>query len=444
MKLVNIHKHFGLIACLAAATPAVAQEKALLFSDFASVQTQAEKSSSVFQVANHQRQIAQWNQQNAELDILKFRLPITAAAQNNTRLPVNFIPSEIFGGEPGTFREVNFGLQYVSNFTVAPQIDLLNLTAWEKARAAKIQATLVDVKSEIDKKTLFEALAATYYSVISYQKQAQILEKSKTVADSLFQTVSKKYAEGIIRSQDVTDARINQLSIQDQIEQVKFGYASQIAQLRILLDVPTSTPIFLEDVALEADFMTTDFVPNARYTVRQAEANYQLALSDLASLKKSYYPTVSLAFSHTGQSNSNQRFWDSNSIGFSTNFVGLRFNWQVPDWTKHISKKVAMLQTELAKTAWEHTNLQNEMQNKQTSIEKQKARAHWEKTRQIRELKESNFQKSKNQFDENILATDRLLTSFNDLVNSQLAEEVAKVTLYFKQTLIDINTTNNE
>lgn len=442
MKLVNIHKHFGLAICFAVVTPIMAQEKALLFHDFASVKTQAEKSSSVFQSADQQRKIAQWNQQSAQLDVVRFRLPVTAAAQSNTRLPVNFIPAEIFGGQAGTFREVNFGLQYVSNFTVAPQIDLLNLAAWEKVRAAKIQSTLTDVKSEMDKQVLFEALSATYYSVISYQKQQQVLEKSKVIVDSLYQTIARKYAEGIIRSQDVTDAQVNQIAIQDQIEQVKFGHASQLAQLRVLLDVPVSTPIYLEDIALEADVLTNDVEPNLFLSARLAQGNYQRALSDFAALKKSDYPTLSLVFSHTGQANSNQGFFDANGIGFSTNFVGLRLNWLVPDWSKHIAKKMAQTQTEAAKTAWNHAQLQNETQHKQAVLNKQKARAHWEKTREIRHLKERNFRNSKNQFNENILATDRLLASFNDLINSQLAEEVAKVSLYFNQSIIDINTSN--
>ena len=52
---------------------------------------------------------------------------VSGSFTDNTRLPVNILPAEILGGNPGEFREVQFGVQYNTNSTQNVDIKLLNL-----------------------------------------------------------------------------------------------------------------------------------------------------------------------------------------------------------------------------------------------------------------------------------------------------------------------------
>ncbi len=87
----------------------------------------------------------------------------------------------------------------------------------------------------------------------------------------------------------------------------------------------------------------------------------------------------------------------------------------------------------------EHTKLQNDLENKQLKIDYEKAYAQTETAKKIKELKEQNYTLTLNQFNADILSSDRLLTAFNDMLISKLNYSNALAAFLHAESVININ-----
>ena len=96
---------------------------------------------------------------------------------NNTRLPVNLFPAEVFGGEKGTFREVQSGIQYVSNGNVYVDLKLFNLAAWENLRLSKLNIEATQSDNRITLKNLQSNIAANYFNIVNLQEQLKATQQ---------------------------------------------------------------------------------------------------------------------------------------------------------------------------------------------------------------------------------------------------------------------------
>jgi hypothetical protein len=90
---------------------------------------------------------------------------------NNTQLPVNLIPSEILGGQPGTFQEVQFGVQYNTNFNTNIDVKLINPAGWESLKLSKLNISLADNNNKIALKDIYENSAVIFFNIATLQEQ---------------------------------------------------------------------------------------------------------------------------------------------------------------------------------------------------------------------------------------------------------------------------------
>ena len=164
----------------------------LQFSSVDSLYLYAENHSSTIKTGDEQSLLAKWTKLAALGNTINFRSPISASWTDNTELPVNYVPAEMFGGPAGSLRELSFGQEYVTNYAITPQIDIINLAAWTKIKSASINKELVETTNLISKKNLFESISAAYYNIVSLQNQISIVKENIEAADSIQIIVTNK------------------------------------------------------------------------------------------------------------------------------------------------------------------------------------------------------------------------------------------------------------
>ncbi len=189
----------------------VVGQSAKQFSTWNELQNWVIQNAVVMQVNAQQLQLANLTETAAWLNTLNPRVPTTASLINNTDLPVNFIPGQVFGGPEGSFREVTFGQQYISSFTAAPQLDLINVSKWQDVRVAEANTEVVKLETVMSRKRLLEEVNVMYCSIVQLQSQRDLVEKFATLSDSLAIIVGQKYQAGLLRLQYWNDAKINVL-----------------------------------------------------------------------------------------------------------------------------------------------------------------------------------------------------------------------------------------
>lgn len=411
----------------------------LNFTGLDSLLSFAERNSTTIKTGQQQSLLAKWTKVAALANTVNLKSPISFSATDNLQLPVNFLPAEAFGGPAGTFRQVTLGQEYVSNFNFNPQIDIINPYNWAKVKSATVSKEMTEVTNSINKKTLFENIAAAYYNSIALQEQIILTEKSLSASDSIQQIVKNKYSLGIVREQDVNNAQVNRLNIQDKLVQLKVMHQQQLNTLKILCDISPGTQITLQNLS-STEFVDASLKSNGSLNSHYNTLQHQFAKSELRANRMSMMPVLSVFYYQGWQHNSNDGFFDSKSTWIQSQYIGLRITVPFPpDVTKMSQSYTSKINYRIAGLNNTHTELQTELNNRSLELDYDKALSGYQTAKQIFDLKNSNFLKSMNQFKESILSTDNLLIAFNDMVNSQLNVVSAFSSAQFVKSKISIN-----
>ena len=394
-----------------------------------------------YTIKNNQQKtlLAKWQKIAAQTGIVNFKMQTNFNMTNNLKLPVTYLPAEAFGGTPGTFKEVTTGQQYMSNLNILPQIDLFNLSSWAKLKSTKIDSKLTQVTNKLTKKFLFESIAASYYNIISLQSQIETTINTLKIADSLLTNIQRKHNQGLIRLQDLNDAKVNQLTTSNQLQQLKKSLKQQKLNLKILCGIPSKSKIVINEKHDDKNIYLKNLFTNNDLKYQQSLLELDKSKSEIKRNKFLQLPVLSFAYYNAWQQNSNDAFFDNNINWTNSQYIGLRLNIPFPNINAHTQTKMAKINAKTAQQNAEHIKLQNELENKQMTLDYEKALSQFETNKQITILKEENYNLMLNQFNEGVLATDKLLIAFNDMLISRLNYNIAYANLLYNISKININ-----
>lgn len=400
----------------------------------------AEKNATVFKISNEQLALAKYQTLISKINVFNPRGNATASSTDFLELPSNFLPAEIFGGASGTFREVKFGQQYISAINITPQIDLINIQSWQKIKTSKINENLSAKTQLLIKKNLFENIAMTYYSIISIQKQIKIIELNYANNVKIEKVVINKNKEGLVRTQDVNQASVNLLQIEDKKMQLEIALQQQINALKVLCDINFMTKLNIANSETEInDFQSVEV--NSRLLTEQSNLQNELNKQEVRSYKSSFYPTLSAIGNWTYQDNSNSGFFDSNATSFQSSYIGLRLNYVFPEASKFLQKKTLKSSMQIASENAKHNELQEKNANEQLKLDFQKSIESYKINTKIVALKTDTYNKNLEIFNQNLVSIDNLLISFNDKLNAELNVVVNETNSNYLKTKININNT---
>jgi len=413
----------------------------LSFNNLDSLLKYAENSSISIKTGEQQILLAKWQKISAQAGLINFRMQTNFNLTDNIAQPVTFLPGEAFGGAPGTFKEVTTGQQYIGNFNIAPQIDIINTANWARLNSANVNSKLADINNVIAKKSLFESISANYHNIISLQEQIELTQTSLLIADTLLMNMQNKYSAGIVRQQDLNDAQINKLSLADKLEQLKLSLKQQYFSLKILCDIPETTLLTINEPTNYNQQFSLGLEVDNQLNYKSSLLKVDLASADLKTNHFMQFPTISLVFYDAWQQNSNLMFFDNNVQWLNSQYVGLKLSMPFPDVNRFTQTKTSKINKTISLQNAGHTKLQNDFNNKQLVLDYEKAYSQFITTKQIYELKAQNYQLALNQFNMDILSPDRLLIAFNDMITSRLNYSNSLANVLFIKSKIDINNT---
>jgi len=411
----------------------------LTFSNLDSLLGYATQNSVVLKNSTLQTQLSDWQKKSAKIGLVNFKMQTSFSLIDNILLPVTFLPGEAFGGAPGSFKEVTTGQPYISNLTIAPQIDIVNPANWSKLKSADINIELTEINNLITEKTHFESIAAAYYNIISLQEQINIAALNLISSDSLLLIVNGKYAQGLVRKQDLNDVTISKINLLGKAEQLKIMLAQQYLGLKILCDIPPNTELIIADkLDYESNFDLSMRTDN-QLTYKVSLLKIEQLNTDLKINKMSQLPSLSLVGYSAWQQNSSVTFFDADRDWINSQYIGLKLNIPFPDVNKYMLSKSIEINREISQMNSEHTKLSNDMNNMQMTLDYEKALSQLSTAKEVFNLKEENYKMANEQYKMGVLPTDKLLISFNDLLASQVEYSNALALLQFQKSKITIN-----
>lgn len=386
-----------------------------------------------------QTDLAALTKKTAKGNILNPRIPSTAQVINNFNQQVSFLPGPIFGQPEGTFKAVTMGQQYVSTFSIQPQIDVVNPGTIALLKSATLNEELIKEQNKWNEQTVYNQINNLYFNILLLKKQQQILEENKKTAEQIVTINQNKFKEGLLRKQELNEAESNLIAIDDKLIQLELTLKIQMETLQTYYN---QKEVFLlkEDLDHYAKEISLLESKNNIKT-KISELQYESTVQDVKVAQWSQLPILTLISSFNWQNQSNITYFDPNSNWVNYNYIGLKLSWDFPTTIQKISTIYAKkIQAEQLKNNAEQAAKENDLMNKQWVLEYEKAIQQFRSLEKIYLLKKDTFEKNKNQYDEQILPLDKLLISHNDLINSELNLASALATIgYTKYRIIIYN-----
>lgn len=385
-----------------------------------------------------QTDLAALTKKTALGNILNPRIPTTVQVLNNFDQQVSFLPGPIFGQPEGTYKAVTMGQQYVSTFSIQPQIDLINPGNIALLKSATINVELVNQQNKLNEQNIYNQINTLYFNLLYLQKQVEIFEVNKKIAEQILTINQNKYKEGIVRKQEVNEAESNLIAIEDKLNQALLNIKIQHESLRVFFNNDENFQLKEDLKYVAQDLKLVESTSNLKTSISQLQ--YQNLAQDVKVAQWSQLPVLSLISSFNWQNQSNTTYFDKNSNWVNYNYIGLKLSWDFPTTIQKLSSVYSKkIQLEQAKNNTEQAAKENETMNKQLVLEYEKAIQqviHFEK---IYQLKKDTFEKNKNQFDEEVLPLDKLLLSQNEFITSEINLASALANCGFSKYKILIN-----
>ena len=435
-KLVNIYKLWFFILLFAAGNLFGQEQKA--FATINEVLDAVKNKNHQFKTAEWQTKLADLSHKTAKANVFNPKIPASVQLLDNITQQVSFLPGQAFGQPEGTFKEVTIGQQYVSTFNIQPQFDIINLANYAQIKSTKTNQLLVENQNKINEQNLYEKINIVYFNIISFNAQKIIIQENITIAEDILRIVQNKFKEGISRQQEVNEAEVNLITLQDKLQQIEFNTEIQYQTLNLFLENEVSAILTenLWNYEKTNDVLTT----KNNLLTENSKLQTQLAQQEYKILKYQNLPVLSFVSSFNWQNLSNDFSFARNSDWINFNYIGLKLSYDLPTTVqKYSNLKSKKIQLQIANTNENFSQKESDNRNKQMLLEYEKALKQKENLSKIYALKKDTYEKNFNQFKENILSLDKLLISQNDMLISQLNIVSSLANIGFNKTKIEIN-----
>lgn len=409
-------KYLFCLALIVSSSNANAQ---LLFSSLDSLLSYVYSKSTTIQSGEIKFSQAQKAKLAAALGVMDLNGSVSFNVTNNITLPVSYFPAEAFGGAPGTFREVETGIQFTNNFTQSLEVKLINIAGWKNLKLARININSTVNDNKINLKNLYENIASSYANILTLQEQLKSTNENVKTADTLYQIVKNKFDLGVARKQELNDAQVNFLNTKESAMQIDFLVKQQYVALKILCDMPDEIDIKIQQniiniVDAKPDVKLNQLsINNSLYKESYAKQNYR-------QLQFTLLPVVSAVISNSNQQfSSSFSLFDRNVGWVNSNYIGLKAIWQIPSASSISQISKAKYDYLLAKENTKHDYIKTQHDFKSLQIEFEKSESQLNTNSMVQDLQLDTYKKNLENYRLGIIGLDQLLSSYNAMVNSQ-------------------------
>ncbi|WP_207532043.1 TolC family protein [Desertivirga arenae] len=281
---------------------------------------------------------------NAKLDIesAKYKVKETfgiglpqvsgsAQFQDYLKIPTTLIPAEFFGGDPGTFAPVQFGVKYQSNAGLSATQLLFNGSYLVGLKASKTYKELSERNLTRTKIATTVAVTKAYYQVLVSGEQIRLLDANLAQLGQQLKETTELNKQGFVERIDLDRLTVNYNNLQTRRENTVRLVELSTQLLKFQIGMPITDKLEVKDkinnISLNLD--ESQAVDTAAYRNRiefnLLQTQRKLNELNVERLKSEYLPSLA-AFGTTSYSFQSDKFRDLYDRKFPTTFVGLQLN----------------------------------------------------------------------------------------------------------------------
>jgi outer membrane protein TolC len=344
----------------------------------------------------------------------------------NFKLPVSLVPAEFFGGAPGTFEELAFGVKWGATGGVSLNQILFDGQVFSGLKARKnlfdFQKKNVEVTEEMIRANIYKV----YYQLVVSKTQMELINANIERAAKLQRDTRLMYQNGFAEKLDVDKATVQLANLQTTKENTQTKIDNGYLGLKYLIGVPSADSVILTSNLREEDLkQTVPLDSGYRYEDRPdyqgLQVSKQLSDFDIKRYKALYFPTLSLngAFQKNAYNNTYD-FFSKSGNWYSTSYAGLSL--KVPifsGFSKNANLKKARLQASQLDNQIEDLKLNIEYEVRQSRNNFYTAIRTMDNQRENTALAESVYDQTKKKFESGLASNTDLTNAQTDLIEAQ-------------------------
>ncbi|MCO5230365.1 MAG: TolC family protein [Chitinophagales bacterium] len=218
---------------------------------------------------------------------------------DNVLIPTQLVPGEFFGGAPGTFLPVKFGVHY----SVAAGLELNQLLFSQQffngLKTARKAKEVVDVSVDQAKEQVVYTVANYYYQAQAFKIQLKMLEDNYDRLSKITDIAEVQYKNDMMRKLDLDQLIVNKKNLETSLNNAKIGYNQQMNGLKIILGMDVEDELTLVDEEIQVKDSEYENIKKISNNLSQKVLQTKLEMSELEykTIKAGYYPSLHLNFS---------------------------------------------------------------------------------------------------------------------------------------------------
>ena len=357
-------------------------------------------------------------QKNAYLAARLPKVTATGDYKYNAIIPGQVVPAAFFGGTPGTYSTVKFGVPYNLGNTVQLTQIIYNSQLNYGLAVLDINKKVVDIQLKMTQDEVKFQVANAYFNLQAVNKQKAYIDSNLLNLDKLVANMTNMLKQGLITSIELDKLKINRLTLENSLQNLASTTVQIEDALRILTGIPVNNKItLLSDQLIEKTILldtTTIYRPQIDLLNTQKEMN----LEERKGNKMAYLPNLSFyaAYNYTY----NLKPEDNFRTGIESAFIGLRLDWTLFDGLEKVYKhKMNVLNREKLDNQEIQVKQQLDLAtlNAKREIDNQTNALKLNKEQLA--LSEKVYKQTENQYKQGLISTNDLIQADNAVQQAQ-------------------------
>lgn len=293
---------------------------------------------------------ANTNIRNARLDIdmnaiqkkvyLASRLPKLTATGDyryNAIIAGQVVPGEFFGGPPGTYSTVQFGVPYnLSNSIQLTQI-LYNPQLNYGFAALDINQKIVAAQERLMQQDIKQQVSSTYFNLQAIVKQLEFVESNIANLTKLIANLQKSYELGLVIETEVDKLKISRLTLLNTKLSTEATRTQLSSLLKILIGINSDGALSLVSDEMMENTILVDQNNINHPELELMAAQKEMNAEERKGTKMAYLPSVSFYASYNYAYNIKPK--DDFRTGINSAFLGLHLDWTLFDGFEKYNKQ---------------------------------------------------------------------------------------------------------
>ncbi len=281
----------------------------------------------------------------------------------NAIIPGQVVPAAFFGGTPGTFSTVQFGVPFNLSNTLQLNQILYNPQLNYGLTALRINDEIVRIQDQMATLDVKQQVATTFFNLQGLYKQVSFIDSNILNLDGLIANMQALVDQQIMIQNEVDKLALSKMTL----EETKNTLTTNILQLedylKLLIGLPFDAEINLVQDAIVEKTILVDTSEIYYPEIALLEAQQRMNVEERKGTKMNYLPNLSFYAAYNY--NYNMKPADDFRVGIEGAFLGLRLDWTLFDgMEKHYQLKVNALNAEKIQNQKDYVSQQLELRTR--------------------------------------------------------------------------------